>query len=140
MHQSTSTTATHIPYVLHCVADPDTPHWLIAVNWSDVYAAFNLDPSRDEYDMMYDDDLCEMLRACGAPDWVEDRIDCCYVPAAWVVWGGSVTDDQVHGWAMCHPKLAGRTDNEKGMRDRYVAWLSSPEGQMYLIERTSGKV
>ncbi len=36
-----------------------------------------------------------------------------------------MTEDDLTLWALFHPELAGATDDEPGLRERYVAWEHS---------------
>ena len=110
-----------IPYYLEFTYDAGQSYWVIQVEWSDMYAALNLDPSID-YDDRYDEKFRQMLLACGAPDWVADPIDTYPDDGGWITWGGAVTDDELVGWAIWHPQLAGRTDDLDGLRERYATW------------------
>ena len=118
-----------IPYHLCFNPAPDILCWVLWIEWPDLHAALNLDPT-DEYDGTRDDEICQMLVASGAPDWVEDPTDWDCDPVGWMAWGGEVTQDDVIRWALCHPELAGATDDEQGLRKRFGDWARSHPEQM----------
>jgi hypothetical protein len=93
----------------------------LRVYWPDVCAALNLG-SEDEYDGTREDELCQILLASGAPNWVADPT-CSYCDeVAWITWDETPTDDDLVRWAMFHPKVAGSTDDLEVLRERQKAW------------------
>jgi len=136
MHNNTYTFNSTITYQVRYFDDNDKLLWEILIPWSHVYAALNLDPDPDEYDGTRDDELCQMLLACGAPAWVKNATDSYNDPEGWVVWGEALTDDELVGWAMVNPDLAGPTDDLQGLREHYVVWETSRVDQALRLPGT----
>jgi hypothetical protein len=75
MHNNTYTFNSTITCQVRYFDENDTLHCEILIPWAHAYAALNLDPDPDEYDGTRDNELCQMLLACGAPAWVKNPTD-----------------------------------------------------------------